>query len=117
MVGGSRVVLTCACVRGNGFNLARGPGPGVASTQSTVIHIALNDVYADSLRVGRKDMPHTVPKAAIKRRVMNIIRRIKANIASIGPKSEMAIGIRAFYKGYFFYRRKCIGGYASLGNN
>lgn len=117
MVGRGGVVLACACIRRKGFRLQRGPGPRVVGSQSTVVQIALNDVYADSLRVGRNDIPHTVPKAAIKRRVINIMRRIKASIALIGPKSEMAIGIRAFYKRYFFYGQKCIGGYASSGNN
>lgn len=87
------------------------------STHSTVIQIALNDVYADSLRVGRKDMPHTMPKVAMKRRVINVMRRINTRIRSMGPNSHIAIGIRAFYNGYFFYHRKCIGGYASAGNN
>lgn len=79
--------------------------------------IALTDVYSDSLRVGRKDIPQTIPKVAINRRVIKVIRRIKATIGGIGPKSQIAMGMRAFYKRYFFYGGNCIGGYASRGNN
>lgn len=110
-----RVVLTCACVGRKGFRLVRGPGPRLENSHSTVIHIALKDVYADSLRVGRNNIPHTIPKVAIKRRVINVIRRAKHSIGLIGPNSQIAIGIRAFYKRYFFYQRECIGGYTSPG--
>lgn len=96
--------------------MARGPGPIVVRRESTVMGIALTDVYSDSLRVGRKDIPHTIPKVAINRRVIKVIRRINRTMARIGPKSEMAMGIRAFYNRYCFYGGKCIGGYASRGN-
>lgn len=110
------MVGTCACVSRKGFRLERGRGPIVVRRESTIIGIALTDVYSDSLRVGRNDIPHTIPNVAIKRRVIKAIRRVKDGMAGIGPKSEMAIGIRAFYKSYFFYGGKFIGGYASGGN-
>lgn len=116
-VGGLRAVGTFACVGGKRFTFMRGTGPAVGSTGSTVIEMAVDDVYADSLRVGRNSIPHTMPNVAIKRRVINIIRRMNRRIARIGPNSEMAIGIRACYNRYFCYRRKCMGGYASPRNN
>lgn len=110
-------VLACACISRKAFTLVRGPGPILRRRQSTVMGIALTDVYSDSLRVGRNDIPQTIPNVAMKRRVINVMRRINDTIAGIGPNSQIAIGIRAFYKRYFFYGGNFIGGYASRGNN